>query len=94
VDFSLPDGKIRITAAAEGNAVSVTIEDEGRGIPDYALDKIFTKFYSLERPDTGRKGTGLGLAFAEQVVKLHGGTIRIENKTPAGVRVEVLLSND
>lgn len=91
IDFSLPGGKIAIAAAVEGETIVVTIDDEGRGIPEFALEKIFTKFYSLERPDTGRKGTGLGLAFVEQVVKLHGGTILIQNKMPLGVWVEIRL---
>ena len=88
-DFCAAGGKIVICAAAADSAVTVTIEDNGSGIPDYALAKIFTKFYSLERPDTGRKGTGLGLAFVAQVMKLHGGDIRIANRAEGGVRVEL-----
>lgn len=90
-DFSREGGTIAVTAAQRGGAVLLTIEDNGTGIPDYAVGKIFTKFYSLERPDTGRKGTGLGLAFVEQVMKLHDGTIRIMNRESGGVKVELMF---
>jgi two-component system sensor histidine kinase CreC len=88
-DFSREGGTIHVAAAESRGVVQLTIDDTGTGIPDYAVGKIFTKFYSLERPDTGRKGTGLGLAFVEQVMKLHGGTIRITNRDSGGARVEM-----
>ncbi len=91
VDFSPQGGKISITAGRVEGGIRVTIDDNGVGVPEYALAKIFTKFYSLERPDTGRKGTGLGLAFVEQVMKLHNGNIHIVNRREGGVRVEVMF---
>ena len=86
IDFSASGEEIRIAVTKGRTGVVVCVEDHGVGIPDYARDKIFTKFYSLERPDTGRKGTGLGLAFVAQVMKLHGGKIRLENRVAGGVR--------
>ncbi|MCB1795470.1 MAG: hypothetical protein KDJ70_13800, partial [Candidatus Competibacteraceae bacterium] len=41
--------------------------------------RLFERFYSLPRPDTGRKSTGLGLAFVREVAQLHGGTITVDN---------------
>ena len=52
--------------------------DEGPGIPVYARERIFDRYYSLPRPDSGRKSTGLGLNFVREVANLHGGRIEID----------------
>jgi two-component system sensor histidine kinase CreC len=51
------------------------IEDEGPGVPDYARERVFERFYSLPRPDSGKKSTGLGLCFVKEAAILHGGSI-------------------
>jgi two-component system sensor histidine kinase CreC len=70
--------------------VQITIEDEGTGIPDYALPRVFERFYSLQHPATGRKSSGLGLCFVRESVELHGGTVSIENR-PDGRGVRATL---
>jgi len=91
IDFS-PDGAhIELAAVAEGTRVRVTIRDHGRGIPDYALPRVFERFYSLPRPDTGRKSTGLGLAFVREVAALHGGDIRLANHAGGGTAASLDL---
>jgi two-component system sensor histidine kinase CreC len=55
------------------------VSNSGSAIPDYARERLFERFYSLPRPDTGRKSTGLGLAFVREVAQLHGGTISVDN---------------
>ena len=67
------------------------IIDEGPGIPDYALEKIFNKFFSLNRPDTDKKSTGLGLNFVREVAELHDGKINIENLPKGGVRARFMI---
>jgi two-component system sensor histidine kinase CreC len=67
------------------------VEDDGAHIPAYALDKIFDKFFSLQRPDSGRKSTGLGLNLVKEVAELHQGSIRLENLHPEGVRATLVL---
>ncbi len=69
----------------------IRIDDEGPGIPDYAKARIFERFYSLPRPDTGKKSTGLGLSLVNEVAKLHGGSIRIGNRAGAGASAELRL---
>ncbi len=65
VDFSAEKSAVRIRVArVEGNA-EIIVEDEGPGIPEYALPRIFERFYSLQRPATGRKSSGLGLCFGQ-----------------------------
>ena len=67
------------------------MEDNGPGIPDYALEKIFDKFFSLPRPKSKQKSSGLGLSFVKRVMDLHNGSIRIENKEPPGVRARLVF---
>ncbi|XHR28296.1 MAG: two-component system sensor histidine kinase CreC [Chthoniobacteraceae bacterium] len=67
------------------------VEDSGPGIPDYALSRVFERFYSLPRPDTGRKSSGLGLAFVREVALLHGGTVELSNRHEGGARAVLSL---
>ena len=83
IDFSPEHSKIEVTAQQDDKAIIVKVIDHGSGIPDYALEKIFDKFFSLKRPDTGKKSTGLGLNFVKEVVTLHSGDIELTNE-PAG----------
>ena len=64
--------------------------NEGEPIPDYALPRVTERFYSLARPGSGRKSTGLGLNFVQEVAQLHGGAFRIANEA-GGVRAELVL---
>ncbi|MFQ5784319.1 MAG: stimulus-sensing domain-containing protein [Alphaproteobacteria bacterium] len=79
--FSPPGGVIRIAAWRDDDAVAVTVEDDGPGIPPAKLEAIFDRFYS-ERPATEKFGThsGLGLSISRQIVEAHGGVIRTENR--------------
>jgi len=65
--------------------------DEGPGIPEYAQGRIFERFYSLARPGTGKKSTGLGLNFVHEVAQLHDGTIRVTNRPAGGAIAELRL---
>ena len=85
--FSPTDGIVRIKVGVSGNWAKVLIEDDGPGIPDHALERIFERFYT-DRPDHGfGQNSGLGLAISKQIVEAHGGTIQAENiLSPAGDR--------
>ncbi len=91
IDFSRPQGTITIATHADIHKVQLRIEDSGTSIPAYALDKVFDKFYSLRRPDSGRKSTGLGLNLVRQVAVLHNGHVQLKNLTPQGVRAVLTL---
>ena len=69
----------------------LAVEDSGPGIPDYALPRVFERFFSLPRPDTGRKSSGLGLAFVREVALLHGGTVELSNRAEGGARAVLSL---
>lgn len=91
VDFSPQGGRIEVSADRDGDQCRITVRDYGPGIPDYALLKIFDKFYSLQRPDTGKKSTGLGLNLVKEVAALHKGEVRLENCTDVGVLAVLTL---
>jgi two-component system, OmpR family, sensor histidine kinase CreC len=64
----------------QGKTVGVRILDEDPGIPAYALNKIFDRFYFLARPSTGKRSSGLGLCFAREVAHLHHGSLVVQNR--------------
>ncbi|MBF3299530.1 two-component system sensor histidine kinase CreC, partial [Leptospira borgpetersenii serovar Ballum] len=64
--------------------------DTGSGIPDYALARIFERFYSLPRA-SGQKSSGLGLAFVQEVARLHQGEIALVNRPEGGVEARLTL---
>ncbi len=79
LEFTPPGGSINLDAEPVGDAWRLSVSNSGSAIPDYARDRLFERFYSLPRPDTGQKSTGLGLAFVREVAQLHGGTITVDN---------------
>ncbi|MFL9675194.1 two-component system sensor histidine kinase CreC [Pseudomonas marginalis] len=90
LDFTPPGGVLRFSAQTLHNDVQVSLFNQAAPIPDYALPRLSERFYSLPRPVSGRKSTGLGLNFVEEVAKLHGGTLQIGN-VPGGVHVVLHL---
>ncbi len=86
VDFGSDGDTISVIAKMNENFLFFEIRDQGPGIPDYASTKIFNKFFSLQRPDSGKKSTGLGLNFVKEIANLHGGTITLENLPEKGIR--------
>jgi two-component system, OmpR family, sensor histidine kinase CreC len=84
LDFSPTGGAIEVGLARRGRNVEISVRDHGPGIPDYADDKVFEKFYSLARPHSQRKSTGLGLPFVREIAALHGGRISLRNAEGGG----------
>lgn len=84
VDFTPRGGFIEVEIKEHFGRLVLLIRDSGPGIPDYAQDKIFDKFYSLQRPDTGQKSSGLGLSLVKEVADLHNGDISLKNNKPQG----------
>jgi two-component system sensor histidine kinase CreC len=84
LDFSPAGGEVRIALRREGRAAQLTVQDQGPGIPDYAGDKVFEKFYSLARPNSRKKSTGLGLPFVKEIAELHEGRVSLVNAPEGG----------
>ena len=90
-DFSPTDGVVDVEARSDGAQLSIVVADRGPGVPDYALPRVFERFFSLPRPGGRSRSSGLGLAFAAEVAALHGGTVRLENREGGGTRAIVEL---
>jgi two-component system sensor histidine kinase CreC len=90
LDFTPVRGVLRLCAERVGEQIEFRLFNQAEAIPDYALPRLSERFYSLPRPDSGRKSTGLGLNFVEEVVKLHGGAMSIGN-VDGGVEVKLSL---
>ena len=85
IDFSPDGGHIDVTPRAPARrSLDISVRDHGPGIPDYADDKVFEKFYSLARPHSQRKSTGLGLPFVREIAELHGGRVTLRNADGGG----------
>lgn len=78
LDFAPAGSTIALRADADARGVWLTVQDQGPGVPDYARARIFDRYYSLPRPQSGRKSTGLGLNFVREVANLHGGRVEID----------------
>lgn len=84
LDFSPAGGRIEVGLALRGRSAEISVRDHGPGLPDYADDKVFEKFYSLARPGTQRKSTGLGLPFVREIAALHHGRVSLRNAAGGG----------
>jgi two-component system sensor histidine kinase CreC len=89
LDFSPKGGRVTIEVRAHARSCDLVVRDAGPGIPDFAEGKVFEKFYSLARPATAKKSTGLGLSFVKEIADLHRGRATLKNE-PAGGAVATL----
>ena len=87
--------RAQVAIATGGKAIEITIDDEGPGIPESELSKVFQPFYRIEDSrsrDTG--GTGLGLAIAQSIVQAQGGELALANRSGGGLRASIKLPID
>jgi len=92
-------GKVILALRREGKSQSqktpwicITVSDQGPGVPEEELPRLFTPFYRVDSARTRESGgTGLGLAIAERAVHLHRGTISARQGKPSGLLVEIRL---
>ena len=86
LDFVPAGGTVTLRAEAASARVALVVEDTGPGVPDFALPRVFERFYSLPRPRSGRKSTGLGLSLVREIAHLHGGEVELANRPEGGAR--------
>ena len=79
LDFSEQDSEVLIEVKSSKKTVEIKVIDQGTGIPDYAQDKVFERFYSLPRPASGRKSSGLGLSITRQIARMHKGDVTLQS---------------
>lgn len=86
-------GEVAVEIGRENGDAVVRVSDQGPGIPPQELERVFHRFYRVDR-SRSQPGTGLGLAIAKHLVALHGGTIRAYNRAGGGATFEVRLPFD
>lgn len=91
VSFAPAGSTLELTARRDSELVVLEVADRGPGLPDYALERAFERFYSLPRPDGGPRGSGLGLCFVAEVAALHGGVARLVNREGGGALASMRL---
>lgn len=82
-------GSVNIRITENADVQRIEVHDTGRGIPPEALDRIFDRFYTLDKSrsaSVGTGGTGLGLAIAKRIVELHGSSLSVESTVGVGTR--------
>jgi two-component system sensor histidine kinase KdpD len=88
--YSPSESPVEIIARADAPWLVIEVADQGHGVPDQDLKRIFDKFYRIPVPE-GARGTGLGLSICKGIVEAHNGIIRAENRPDGGLRVIVKL---
>jgi signal transduction histidine kinase len=91
VKFSPPGGTIDLSAARLGDAVVVTVKDEGPGVAPEYHERVFERFFRVEREGNSVAGAGLGLAICKRFVELHGGRIELDSRPGQGAAFRFTL---
>jgi two-component system sensor histidine kinase ChvG len=85
ISFSPPGGRIAVVTRRIGTEIQIAVEDEGPGIPEENLERIFERFYTDRPQENFGQNSGLGLNISRQIVVAHGGRLWAENRPPAGL---------
>ncbi len=80
ISFSPPTGQVRVFAKRQGKTIDIAIEDEGPGIPDENLERVFERFYTDRPEQYFGQNSGLGLNISRQIIQAHHGKIWAENR--------------
>ena len=91
VKFSPATGTIDIIAARQEGAIAITVKDDGPGVAPEYHDRVFERFFRVEREGSNVAGAGLGLAICKRFVELHGGRIELESRPGKGAAFRFTL---
>ena len=92
IKYTGRDGHIKVSLFEKRDSIMMTFEDDGIGIDKEHLDRIFERFYRVDKARSRESGgTGLGLSIVKHIVALHNGHIEIESETGKGTKVTVIL---
>lgn len=91
IAFSPVGGRLRVAHEQVDHEHRIRVRDAGPGLPEFARARLFERFFSLPRPDTGQKSTGLGLALVREIAQLHRGRISVANHAEGGVEAVLTL---
>ncbi len=90
-DFAPTGSEIEVRIVRAQSMLRIDVSDRGPGVPDYALTRVFERFYSLPRPQGGSRSSGLGLCFVGEAAELHGGRAELSNREGGGAVASILL---
>lgn len=90
-DFAPAGSEVALHLHRDDGHWVAEVLDRGPGVPDYALDRAFERFYSLPRPDGGSRSSGLGLCFVAEAAELHGGRASLHNREGGGAIARLVL---
>ena len=85
ISFSPPGGRVAVLVRRMGHEIQISVEDEGPGIPDENLERIFERFYTDRPQENFGQNSGLGLNISRQIAVAHRGRLWAENRPPKGV---------
>lgn len=85
------DVSILVSVEKKGDMVRIVVEDHGKGIREEEMERIFDRYYRGTHTGDLHKGSGLGMAIANDIVKAHGGEIHVASELLRGTRIEILL---
>ncbi|HCZ15011.1 MAG TPA: two-component system sensor histidine kinase CreC [Candidatus Accumulibacter sp.] len=91
IDFSPAGGALTVELETVDGSARLRIRDRGPGIADYARPRLFERFYSTPRPDSGERSSGLGLNLVREAARLHGGDIVLDTHPDGGAEARLDL---
>jgi two-component system phosphate regulon sensor histidine kinase PhoR len=92
VKYSNKNGEIRLGAEHRGDAIALSVSDDGIGISAEDLPRIFERFYRADKARSRELGgTGLGLSIVKHIAQLHGGSVEAESNPVTGTRISAIL---
>lgn len=91
IKFTPAGGSIVLEARPTERGIEVSVEDTGIGIPEADRDRVFDRFYRVQRPGEEHPGTGLGLFIVRQIIEQHGGSIGVSSTEGQGTRFTLVL---
>lgn len=92
INYSPEGGQVELAALANGGQVALSVADQGPGLPESDLGRVFERFYRVDKSRTRDPGgTGLGLSIAKHLIELHGGKVQAQNKTAGGAIFTIWL---
>ena len=92
IKYNVDDGWVRVSLDADHKFFYVTVDDSGIGIPEESLERIFERFYRVDKSHSKEiGGTGLGLSITRSTVAMHRGTIKVSSKEGEGTKFSVKI---